>query len=251
MIYYCHIPKTSGSSIEAAVDNHMSRMRYAYSQHAPEQMGEEYCKNFLNTFQNFDLVRGHFASTPLEMFPGIKIYSIVRNPLDRVLSAFRFSQKANNWRKPFKEILHSFVLNKKPLNTSLGFDGRPNIQCDHLTQPLEWISNIPSVKKGDLSFDEIIKHFKNNNYVLSTLENRSYLLNDLSNELTKKTGNHIVLDEKIKENENPFKMDVDNIISEIYEDFYHLNKLDFDLYYYIRGHEKQFKRSLNSSDIII
>lgn len=253
MIYYCHIPKTSGASIEAVLDKHMSTVRYAYSQHPVEQMGEAYCKDFLDRFKHYDLVRGHFAATPLEMFPGVKTYSIVRNPLDRVLSVFKFSQKANSWKKPFKDVLYSFVLNEKPTNASIGFDGRPNIQCDYLTQPLEWFANgiVPSVKKQDVVFSEVLQKIKDGNYVLSTIENRNYLLDDLGRELTKQTGNEIILDSSIKVNENPFRMDIDHIIPEFYEKFYRLNKLDFDLYYYIRGHEKQFNKSLKSSDIII
>ena len=52
-------------------------------------------------------------------------------------------------------------------------------------------------------------------------------------------------------NENPFKMDVTDILSNFYDQIYNLNKLDFDLYTYVSNHERMNGRALSPSDIIL
>jgi hypothetical protein len=252
MIYFCHIPKTSGSSVEAALDMYKGYITHLDNISGIEQMGQDAFFHFLKKRSEDDFIKGHFATSPLEVFPGIKSYSIIRNPIDRLMSSFRFSQKVIDWKKPFEDVLYEFCTYTDPREESLGFDGRPNIQSDYLTQPLEWMSgkgSSVSVKKGNLSFNDLLKEIKKNNFTLSTLDNREYLLKDISLALTDLTGKSIYLNEEIKANENPFKLDNANIIDNFYDEIYELNKLDFDLYNYIKNHETRTGRALRPSDI--
>jgi hypothetical protein len=254
MIYFCHIPKTSGSSISAAVSDHTDHLVYFGDMSEAEAMGEDAFISFLRKRNNDDFIKGHFATTPIEIFPGIKSYSIIRDPIERLLSCFRYSQQVVSWEKPFKDVLYEYCTYSKPLQSSMGFDGRPNIQSDYLTQPLEWISSkgsTVSVKKGNLSFNDLLKEIKKNNFTLSTLDNREYLLKDISLELTKSTRKEIHLNKKIKINDNPFKLNDIDIFNNIYDEIYQLNKLDFDLYHYIHAHETLTGRALRPSDIDI
>lgn len=254
MIYFCHIPKTSGSSVEAALDDYKDDIKYISNMTSAEQMSENAFYDFLNKRKNDDFIRGHFGTTPIEIFPGIKSYSIIRNPIDRLLSSFRFSQKPITWRKPFKDVLYEYCKYNEPSEVSIGFDGRPNVQSDYLTQPLCWIPGLKNgvyIKKGNLSFNELLIEIKKNNFTLSTFENRNYILESMSKNLTNLINKPVYLNSNIKVNENPFKMDAVDIFSHFYEEIYQLNKLDFDLYNHIKEHENLTGRALESSDISV
>jgi hypothetical protein len=254
MIYFCHIPKTSGSSVEAALDHYQNDIKYVRNLTSAEQMGEEVFDRFLNKRKNDDFIRGHFGTTPIEKFPGIKSFSIVRNPIDRLISSFSFSQRPITWRKPFKDVLYDYCKYNNPSISSLGFDGRPNIQSDYLTQPLEWTSDEDSsvsIKKGNLSFSDLLKEIKKNNFTLSTLDNRKYLLRDMSEELTNLKNKSIILNEEIKVNDNPFKLDAMSVFNNFYDEICDLHKLDFDLYNHIKEHESRTGRALRPADIDI
>lgn len=254
MIYYCHIPKTSGTSLSACLNEYKDKLKFYSGVNAEEFYNKAKLTQHLAKRKDDDIIKGHYAATPFDMYPGIKCYSVIRSPVDRLLSVFRFSQQPISWRKSFKDVLYSFLTNKDPLRSSIGFDGRPNIQSLYLTQPLEWSNKeygSVSVRQIDMNISDVLRIIKKNNISLSTMENRSYVINDISAELTKNTGNSIILNEKIKVNDNPFIIDAMDLVCEFYDEIYELNILDYQLYNYVSNHEKNNSRSLSPSDIII
>lgn len=254
MIYFCHIPKTSGSSIEACMRQYENKIKFHQNKTSFSELSESQFRDHLMKRKDDHVLIGHFAATPFEMFPDVKGYSIVRNPIERLLSTFRYSQTANNWKQPFKEILFSYLTGKQSRYPSIGHDGRSNMQSLFLTQPLEWREEnkfIASVRHADISFSDVLSIIKKNNTTLSTMDNRNYILSDINLELINNTGYSVIFDSKIKVNENPFKMDVMDLICEFYDEIHEANKLDFELYNYIRAHEAKFARALRPSDIII
>jgi hypothetical protein len=253
MIYFCHIPKTSGTSVSKTLILNKDKIKFILGSDSNELKNKNLFIEHLLNCKNNDIIKGHYAATPFEIFPGIKGYSILRHPMDRLLSAFRFSQQPNPLEKPFKSVLYSFLTNQNPIE-SIGFDGKPNIQSLFLTQPLEWthgVSNSVSVAHPTMSLLDVLSIIKKNNTTLSTMENRDYVIYEISNELKKITGNNIVLDPFIKSNENTFKINFIDIMSDFYDEIYDLNKLDFDLYNYVKKHESLTGRALRPSDINI
>lgn len=255
MFYFCHIPKTSGSSIEAAVvDDYFDTIKIAQSFKTPKLENENNLKNFLSNSNSYDFIKGHFGLLPHSYIENIKTYSIVREPFDRLLSCFRFSQNPMRWRKPFEKELHLFLTENNTEFNSIGFDGRSNMQTAHLTQELQWNEQKPFpmfFKIPHIAFEEVLLSIKNNNIVLSTQDNRNYLLDSLSADLSLKYNKNIMLNKKVKVNLNPLEISYSNIPLDILEEARSLNQLDYQLYNYVKNHEILNGRSLLPEDIDI
>lgn len=255
MFYFCHIPKTSGSSIEAAiVDDYFDVVKIAQSFKTPEIESENKLRSFLSNCNSYDFIKGHFGLLPYSYIENIKGYSIVREPFDRLLSCFRFCQNPMRWRGSFEKELHLFLTENNTVFNSIGFDGRSNMQSAYLTQNLKWNEQDPFpmyLDSSDLSFEEVLLSIKNNNITLSTQDNRGYLIDSLSTDLSIKYNKNIVLNKEIKVNLNPLEISYSNIPLGIIDEVKDINKLDYELYRYVKTHETLSGRALLPEDIDI
>lgn len=255
MFYFCHIPKTSGSSIEAAIyDDYSTIVKIATSSKTPELQNEKQLKSFLSNCNQYDFIKGHFGTLPYFYIKDIKSYSIVREPVDRLISCFRFSQSPMRWRSSFENELKLFLTKDTFEFNSIGFEGRANMQTAYLTQELKWNNKEPFPMYLDtpsICFEEVLLLIKKQNMTLSTQDNRDYLLNALSNDLSSKYNKNINLNKKVKVNINPLTISLSDIPIDIIDKTKEINSLDYQLYNYIKNHEMSTGRALLSEDIVI
>jgi hypothetical protein len=255
MFYFCHIPKTSGSSIEAAVvDEYFNTIKIAQSHKVPDLENEQAVRNFLSNSDSYHFIKGHFGTLPVSYINNVKTYSIVREPFDRLISCFRFSQSPMRWRGSFENELKLFLTQNNPEFNSIGFDGRANMQVAYLTQELKWNHKEPFSMYFEtplISFEQVLLLIKKNNITLSTQDNRDYLLDVLSSDLSVKYNKNIILNKQIKVNLNPLIISPLDIHPDIIEKSKEINQLDYQLYNYIKNHEILNGRALLPEDIVI
>ena len=81
-----HIPKTAGSSIKIFLDN-----QYESAQIQPAQGWAALTRDF--QYDDYRLTRGHFSFNMSQALPGVKILTVLREPLRRCVSALRHIQR--------------------------------------------------------------------------------------------------------------------------------------------------------------
>jgi hypothetical protein len=284
VIYFCHVPRTSGTSISNAVYAAFHKELRIYRKPDIEQFDPYYTKgidkadyqSFLkDCYLNVDFFYGHHFSTPyIESYgENLETFSIIRNPLERSISEFYYIN--NNvshldWINTKIYEIKDFLLGKN-LNIF-------NTQCLYLLGDYDWERmkrengtvqifwcNIQRDKiyhhtmdENKISFEELLQIIKKRNIKLSTLENRTYLLNELEISLNKIKKTNIVLDKQVIENkhlhsaERPEFDDPECFLSqEEIEKFKNINSLDYQLYNYIKDHETRTGRCLTPDDIDI
>ena len=284
MIYFCHIPRTSGTSISNGVYAAFHKDLRILSKPDIEQFDPYYTKgvdkadyqSFLkDCYLNVDFLYGHHFSSPyIEHYSkNLETFSIVRNPLERLISEFYYINNNVNhldWVNTKIYEIKNFLLGRN-LNTF-------NTQCMYLLGDYDW----ENMKKGNgtiqtfwcnvqrdkiyhhtidedkISFEELLEIIKKRNIKLSTLENRTYLLNELELSLNKIKRTNIALDREFKVNERfhseerqEFNDPECFLSQEEIERFKVLNSLDYQLYNHIKDHETRTGRCLTPDDINI
>jgi hypothetical protein len=255
MIYFCHIPKTSGSSIVSTIyENLFNILKIADHRVAPLNTSEKELKNFLFNCKEYDIISGHYAATPYDYCPDLTTFSVIREPIERIISCFRFQGNPMSWHGAFPEVFYDYLKNKNSsFKNSIGFNGMPNMQCANLTQKLKWnnYEEYPVyLESPNCSFDEILNIIKKQKITLSTFENRDYLFESLNNVLSQLSGKNISLDKEKKVNINPLKFENNYLTEDIVSEVKALNALDYQLYNYVKDHEIRTGRSLTPDDIL-
>jgi len=251
MIYFLHIPKTSGSAIEASIS--FCRKwpeNYIFSDKTPEPNNRDEVLKFFNdeNFKNYTFIKGHFACMPYLYADNIQAFSLIREPLERSISYFKYVNAAKDITYP--ESFYWYL------------DQDPNIQSAYFTDFLKWKEPIENEKYRDayldspqMSFDELLLNIKQKNITISTVKNRNYLLKQMQIAFSILLGEEIYLDPDFelpsgyKVQYNPFTMDLSCLTEDIKEKFKSKNSLDYQLFNYVSAHEAETGRSLTPSDI--
>jgi hypothetical protein len=278
MIYFCHIPRTSGTSISNAVylafhkelSIHRKPDMEKFDPFINKELNEaDYVFLMKECYSNIDFFYGHHFSSPhIEPYnESLETFSIVRNPLERLISVFYYMNNNTSdldWVNIKIYQIKNFLLD------------RPcNIQCLYLLGNYDWESireendNVQvlwrnmqgsefrcSMGEDQISFQEILQIIKDKNIKLSTLENRTYLLNELEISLNKIKKTNIVLNKQLIENKHLHSEqrqefnDPECFLSQKeIEKFKNINNLDYQLYNYIRNHETRTGKCLTPDDI--
>ena len=283
MIYFCHIPRTSGTSISHAVYAAFHKDLKILSKPELEQF-DPYANKKINKtdYQSFlkechlkiDFFYGHHFSSPYikPYSENLETFSIIRSPLERSISEFYYinnNTNYENWKNFQIYEIKNYLLNKCSQTT--------NEHCLYLLADYDWERmkkerkdvqifwfntqgnqfHDSQMTEDKISFEEILQTIKKRNIKLSTLENRIYLLNELEVSLNKIKKTNIFLDKNLKVNERlhleerqEFNNPESFFSQQEIEKFKTLNSLDYQLYNYVKDHETKTGRCLTPDDIL-
>jgi Sulfotransferase family len=94
-VLFLHIPKTGGSSFLTALGNVFGERRVRRLRHAEEMTQAQIDRIVSDEIQHIDCLVGHF---PIHLFANcldrFRPFTILRDPVDRVMSLFRFLKRA-------------------------------------------------------------------------------------------------------------------------------------------------------------
>jgi hypothetical protein len=217
-------------------------------------------ESFLHQANKLDFIGGHYAAMPYVYNEDIKGFSIIREPIERMISCFIYfkgddadyiGNHTNEYPDNFIESIRyqGFRFEKD----SMGFNARPNMQCANLVNTILWNDKKAYIKNADFSFSEILKIIKKQKMTLSTFENRNYLIKDLTFHLNafRNTSISIRAHSEIRPSNNLHNVSIDLLSNEIIEEIKASNALDYQLYKYIKDHETRTGRCLTPDDIYI
>jgi len=267
LIYFLHIPKTSGASLIYELDKKLQKpFRNKQNFHNPLESKHTF-EHFLKNVTNAEIFAGHYAATPYLYQENIAGFSIVREPLQRLVSCFEFLGPNHNWGSSTRDALSKFVCNRVASGPTIGFNGEPNMQCASLTGDIKWElgDKKPYLEACEYSFSEVLKIIKEQKITLSTLENRGYLLDTVQIAVSNVCKKPIFLDKSTIFNPvnfvNNTTINKDTAYSnllksykfsqETLEENQNLNNLDYQLYNYVKNHEIKTGRCLTPDDILL
>ena len=207
----------------------------------------------------------------------VKVFSIIREPIDRLISNFLWIYRDSNpatmlqpdaprlvpvefttdnfWNKIKNESNPECNLQNIFLQTTLETN---NSQCKYLFENLvirdnNGVTQENKIINNQFTIQDMIYLIKNRKITLSTMENRIYLLDKLEFYLNTIKNTNIKINKNIKDNFNDTsrKKDlIDLIDKSIIEKIKDKNKLDYDLYNYVKDFELKNERCLSYKDIL-
>jgi len=268
VIYFCHIPRTSGTSVSNAVyDSFNKALRIPikpdlekFDPHVIRGINKTDYQSFLKEcYLNIDFFYGHhFFSPYIEPYSeSLETFSIIRNPLERMISEFYYYNRNvsdSRWKNNKIHQIKNFLYSPNNLSQCYWLLGDYDWEKMKLTKNTlftHWLQG------KEISFEEILQTIKKGNIKLSTLENRTYLLNELEVSLNKIKKTNISLDKELKVNENfniekrpEFNNPECFLSQQEIETFKNLYSLDYQLYNYVKDHETRTGRCLTPDDIL-
>ena len=96
-LYFLHIPKTAGTTLNALLDQHYSTdeilPKKLFKKNALHVTAEDFPEEQAKAFRSYKLIHGHFGGDILaQHLPGFRSMTILRDPVARVVSLY------NDWR---------------------------------------------------------------------------------------------------------------------------------------------------------
>jgi len=252
LIYFCHIPRTSGSAIISSIAKSFSDILKIGDYETGMQIHNDQKKlrSYLSEVKKFDCIGDHFAAMPYSYIENIDGFSLIRNPIERLISCFNYF---GPWDGSNSFIEFIRYQGSHPIKDSMGFNGRPNMQCANLVNTILWEGKEAYLENANVSFFDILKIIKKQRITLSTYENRNYMIKDLNFSLNKIKQTNIILNTELKVRPKQYLYDENFYLipNEIIEEVKVFNALDYQLYNYVKDHETRMGRCLTPNDIII
>lgn len=233
-IYHLHIPRTSGIYVKNNVLPHL------ITGGVPHFVSN---RTFIDTNQiiRSEFVGGHFGLMPLDYMNNPEVFSIIRNPVDRFISYFKYTTGRIRMGEEAEERKYNWLYGD-------GAEIQANSQSKFLTGKI----NIDKFNEGIYYLQENVKnHWFVENYSLKlddvlanvdkfycySLDNLNLFLEDFNKALYKNFGFQ-TFKYKDKANCSPeigvdfSKKDIDRIIE--------LNELDMQVYKYVQKSKKRY-----------
>lgn len=227
-LYFLHIPKTSGLSITQEITRIYSKKIFDGRDFFP--VNNEPANPF-TPITPIKIILGHFALNPFDLIEFDYSFSIIREPVSRLISLFAYHHRIDESNLSNKKLFMDFVFGTHPKIDAVefaGFDGQPNSQSSYLStktyldeQSFRNLPKSPSIKK-------VFESIRENNIDVFTLDNRGNLVTKLSVMFGSKVDN-------IHSNASP-KVGFELNKSEISE-ILKLNSIDQELYETVRERE--------------
>lgn len=260
-LYYLHIPRTSGTDIQERIEISIAQSKSTenllwvggdeITQHKSKSL---FCEPHAISVKAGPcdglLVSGHLAINPIIEFPGIKAYSIIRHPLERLESVGRHLLQAEHNKHSSIEEFEQYFLGMDLCwygNSYPGFNSEPNMQSAYLTgtlvssrvdnfldrEPANVAFNIVGAAK---SFEDAISMIKERKISISTLPNRRQTIISMQKHFFDKYNLTITnpTSQIVNKSKNLFKFSEIKKRKIIEE-----NEIDFKLYNLVRDHERK------------
>lgn len=224
-IYHLHIPRTSGVFLREHLLRQFSSKKTFATHYSP--FDQDYITKCY-------YVGGHFGISPIGLLDNPLVFSILRNPVERFISYFKYiypiigkgtpSEEFDKWINDESISLYQSNTQTKFLSNGIDIDTYNQNLGNNLRITKNWfIENVPNINKA-ISFID-------NNHIF-ILENGSDIYSEISNLLSIKNFPHI---SKIN---NSGRIDL-NITKKQYAKIEELNSLDLEIYEYARNKEKR------------
>ena len=179
-LYFLHIPKTSGLSLTAEIQKIYSQTIVDGRDFFPVNKEPA---NPLTPIIPRKVMCGHFALNPFDLMEFDYSFSIIREPVSRMVSLFAYHHRLDESNLSNKKLFMEFALGAHPKINAVefaGFDGQPNSQSSYLSTKIyvdeHGLRHLP----GSPSIEKVFESIDNNNIDVFTLDNRDNLVTKLS-----------------------------------------------------------------------
>ena len=180
LLYFLNISKTSGFSLTVEIEKTYPEKIFAGKSIFP--VNKEPANPFTPIIPG-QVICGHFALNPFDSMEFDYSFSIIREPVSRMVSLFAYHHRFNKSNLSNKKLFMDFVLGSHPkidASEFAGFDGQPNSQSSYLSTIIyvdeHGFRNLPESPPIEKVFESI----KKNNIDVFTLDNRDNLVMKLS-----------------------------------------------------------------------
>lgn len=241
-VYFLHIPRTSGTYISNNVLPHLisAGIPHFVSNRTPL---------YVDQVKNSQYVSGHFGTLPIELMDNPTVYSIVRDPVERYISYFKYTtglirskseiyKKLDSWlygdKVETNSNMQSKFLTGKINYEQFNKEVVQNIDLDHNLR-ISPVSNGWYLENYSLDFKDIKNNIDKIN--IYTLNNHDSFRKDFNEEL-KKQFNFTTFKYTDKHNES-FNIGLDLTKKQLNR-IEELNLIDMEMYEYVRKIEKKY-----------
>lgn len=233
-IYHLHIPRTSGIYVKQNVLPHLITNKVEHFVSNRTSIDK-------NKIKNSEFVGGHFGLMPLNYMQYPETFCIVRHPVERFISYFKYTSGFIRDKNKIYEKLENWLYGDQS-------DIQSNQQSKFLTGSInieQFNKNINffqhSVNNGwylenySLKTDDVLKNI--DNFYCYTLENQDLFLEDLNKSLNKHFG-FTTFKNNYKAN---FSRNIDlKLSNKNFDRIIEMNKIDMEIYEYVQKSKKRY-----------
>lgn len=233
-IYHLHIPRTSGIYVKQNVLPHLltGGVQHFISNRTHID---------INKIKSSKFVGGHFGLMPLKYMNDPEVFTIVRHPVDRFISYFKYTtgmiRSGKQAEDKLQEWLYGDQLDIQSNSQSKFLTGSMNIEYfnNNINYFQHAVNSNWYLEDYSLNLDNILTNV--DKFYAYTLDNHNIFVEDLNKSLKKNFG-FSTFKHADKSNMSPnikisfSKKDIDRIIE--------LNQLDMEVYEYVQKSKKRY-----------
>lgn len=229
-IYHLHIPRTGGVGIrDSIIPTLISNNKKVFASN----------RSVIDpfSFQNTDFISGHFSRTPIDYMKDPEIFTVVREPVSRWISYFKYTTGVHRTDNDIKEKLENWLYGEQS-------EIQSNMQSKMLTGVLDIekfnsganvfkykVDNGWFVKDYNLDYEHIINTI--NSYRIYSFDKINNFIFDVASTFKKQFNVDVKIPRKTNECRNIDLHLTKSQINKIKE----LNQIDTEIYEYVKSKE--------------